>query len=54
MGKRQSFQQVLLGKLDSCMQMNETRANLHTMHENKLKMYIYFNFRKQLRIYFPW
>ena len=28
MGKRQSFQQVLLGNLDSCMQINETRTHL--------------------------
>ena len=39
MGKRQSsFQQVLLGNLDSCMQINETRTHPHTMHQNKLKM----------------
>ena len=38
MGKRQSFQQVLLGNLDSCMQSNEIRTPPHTMHENKLKM----------------
>ena len=29
MGKRQSFQQALLGNLDSCMQSNETRTHLH-------------------------
>ena len=38
MGIRQSFQQLLLGNLDSCMQSNETRTHPHTMHENKLKM----------------
>ena len=38
MGKIKSFQQVLLGKPDSCMQINETRTPPHTMHENKLKM----------------
>ena len=38
MGKRQSFQEVLLGNLDSCMQINETRTYPHTMHQNKLKM----------------
>ena len=38
MGKRQSFQQVLLGNLDSCMQINETRTHPHTMHKNKLQM----------------
>ena len=37
MGKRQSFQQVLMGNLDSCMQINETRTHPHTMHQNKLK-----------------
>ena len=38
MGKRQSFQQTLLGNLDSCMQIDETRTHPHTMHKNKLKM----------------
>ena len=38
MGKRQSFQQELLGNLDSCMHINETRTHPHTMHQNKLKM----------------
>ena len=38
MGKRQSFQQELLGNLDSCMQISETRAHPHTMHQNKLRM----------------
>ena len=28
MGRRQSFQQALLGNLDSCMQINETRTHL--------------------------
>ena len=32
-GKRQSFQQVLLGKLDSCMYINETGTHTHTMHK---------------------
>ena len=36
--KDKSFQQVLPGNLDSCMQINETRTHPHTMHENKLKM----------------
>ena len=27
MGKRLSFQQVLLGNLDSCLQINETRTH---------------------------
>ena len=38
MGKRQSFKQVVLGNLDSCMQINETRTHSQTMHKNKLKM----------------
>ena len=38
MGKRQPFQQALLGNLDSYMQINETRTHPHTMHNNKLKM----------------
>ena len=38
MGNRQSFQQVLLGNLDSCMQVNETRTHpRNTMHKNKLR-----------------
>jgi len=36
--KRQSFQQALLGNLDSCMQSNETRTHPHTMHKNKLHL----------------
>ena len=38
MGKRQSLQQVLLGNLDSCMQISEARTHPHIMHKNKLKM----------------
>ena len=38
MGKRQSFQQVVLAKVDSCMQINETGTHPHTMHKNKLTM----------------
>ena len=37
-GKKQSFQQVVLGKLDSLIQINETRTHPHTIHKNKLKM----------------
>ena len=36
MGKTKSFQQVLPGSLDSCMQIHETRTHPHTMHKNKL------------------
>ena len=38
MGKRQSVQQGVLGKLDSCIQINEVRTHPHTIHNNKLKM----------------
>ena len=38
MGKRQSFQQVVLGKPDSCTKVNETRTYFHTTHKNKFKM----------------
>jgi len=38
MEKRQSLQQVVLGKLDSPMQINEVRTHPHVIHKNKLKM----------------
>ena len=38
MGKRQSLQQVVLGKLDSYMYNNEIRTLPNTIHKNKLKM----------------
>ena len=38
MRKRQSFQQAVLGKLDSFMQIHETRTEPHTKKKNKLKM----------------
>ena len=37
MGKRQSLQQMVLGKLDSYMQRNETESLTYTLHEIKLK-----------------
>uniref|UniRef100_A0A452SIR1 Uncharacterized protein n=1 Tax=Ursus americanus TaxID=9643 RepID=A0A452SIR1_URSAM len=37
MGKRQSFQQMVLGKLDSYMQKNETEPP-YTINKNKFKM----------------
>ena len=37
MGKRQALQQVVLGKLDSHMQIYEVRT-LHTTYKNELKM----------------
>ena len=36
--KKQSFQQALVGNLDSYMQINEAKTHSHAMHENKLKM----------------
>ena len=38
MEKRQSLQQVVLGKLDSYMLKNEIRILPHTTHKSKLKM----------------
>ena len=38
MGKRQSLQQVAMGKFDSCMQINKSRTDPYSMHRNKLKM----------------
>ena len=35
---KEFIQQVFLGKLDSCMQINQSRTHPHTMHTNKLKM----------------
>ena len=36
--ERQSLQQVVLGKLDSSMSINERRTHPHTVHKNKRKM----------------
>ena len=38
MGKGKPIQQALLGNLDSCMQINDTRTHPHNMHQNKLQM----------------
>ena len=38
MEKRQSLQQIMLGKLDSNMQKNETGPLSYTIHKNKFKM----------------
>ena len=39
MGKDKSlFQQVVLEKLDSPMQINEVRKHPHAIHKNKLKI----------------
>ena len=37
MGKKQSLQ-VVLGKTDSCVSINETRTHPHSIHINKLKV----------------
>ena len=36
--KNATLQQVVLGKLDSCMQINEVRTLPHITDKNKLKM----------------
>ena len=36
----------MLGNLDSCMYINETRTQPHTMHKNKLKMAKDLNIRQ--------
>ena len=46
MGKRQSFQQVLLENLDSCMQINEIRTHPHTMHKINSKWLKALNVRQ--------
>ena len=38
MEKRQSLQQMVMGKLDSHMQKNETGSFSYTIHKNRLKM----------------
>ena len=38
MEKRRSLQQMVLGKLDSHMQKNETGPFVYTIHKNRLKM----------------
>ena len=36
--ERQCFQQGMLGKLNSCIAINETGTHHHTMNKNKLKI----------------
>ena len=45
--KGQSFQQVVLGKLESNMQKNETGPLSYTIHKNKLKMDKNLNVRQE-------
>ena len=45
MEKRLSLQQVVLGMLDSCMQINEVRTRPHTIHKNNSKWLKYLNIR---------
>ena len=37
-GKKKVYSASIAGKLDSCMQSNETRTHPHTMHKNQLQM----------------
>ena len=46
MGKRQSFQQVMLGNLDRRMQINETRIHPHAMHQINSKWLKDLNIRQ--------
>ena len=36
--QKPSLQQVMLGKMDSCVLINEIRTHPHTIYKNKLKM----------------
>ena len=45
MGKRLSLQEEVLGKVDSCMYINEVRTHPHTMHRYKLKWLKNLNIR---------
>ena len=45
MKKRQSPQQVVLRKLDSCMYINEVKTHPNTIHENKPKWFKDLNTR---------
>ena len=38
MEKRQSLKQVVLGKLDSYMQINKIKTHPHTIYKSKFKM----------------
>jgi len=48
MGKRQSFQQEVLGNLDSHMEINETGTHPHTMHKNNSKWLKDLNVRQDI------
>ena len=43
MGKRQYFQQVLLGNLDSCMQINEILKSFNSLTPNMLTYFLGFD-----------
>ena len=38
-GKKQLLQKMMLGELDSYMQMNQNELLSHTIYKNKFKMY---------------
>ena len=48
MGKSHSLQQVVLGKFDSCMKINEVRTYPHTMPQYKLKMAYRLKYKTRL------
>ena len=48
MEKRQSLQQVVLGKLDNHVQINEVRNLPHITHKNKLKRLEDLNIRQNI------
>ena len=47
MGKKQSLQQMMLGKLDSNMQTKEPGPLSYTIHKNKFKMDLRPNVRSK-------
>ena len=46
MGKRKSLQPMVLAKLDSCIEINNTRTHPHTTQKNKLKWLRDLNIRQ--------
>ena len=48
MGKRQSLQQMVLGKLDSYVQKNKTGLPFNTLPQNKLKWIKHLNVKPEI------